>query len=179
MFEYSEEFPEKCTAAAFDSSTEALATWLANANKFECFPKNSIPDPRSLPKQANDSDCGIFALVTAEAVAMRKQVRSTCQCQCCHGTVPVIASTASGGSSELETLAGDTGDGEQYIDIEASASMATRVRIHDCLVAAAANRNAGIYALSLASSRSTLQLDVSQTSTQLRSYLCCACTSRQ
>ena len=77
MFEYAEKYPEKRSASTFDCSPAALATWIANANKWECFPQNSIPNPKDLPKQANNSDCGIFALVTAEAIAMGKQVHAT------------------------------------------------------------------------------------------------------
>ncbi len=66
----------------FDSSPAARATWIANANKWECFPQNSIPNPKGLPKQSNDSDCGIFMLVTAEAIAMGKQVHATSKLRC-------------------------------------------------------------------------------------------------
>jgi hypothetical protein len=72
-FDYADAFPGK---SDFDSSPEALTRWVANANNLACFAASSIPNPARIAKQENSSDCGVFVIVTAEAVAMGNTVRT-------------------------------------------------------------------------------------------------------
>jgi hypothetical protein len=76
LFQYAVKFPLLASdlERPFISTDLARQQWYANANEWAPF-EGTVPDPSTMPRQANLSDCGVFVLAIARMISRGEQVR--------------------------------------------------------------------------------------------------------